>query len=373
MINRGPAVSHPATIMVIDNSPATIQALSVILAVHGHAVRAIPNAELALKIAWIDPPDMILLNTEMLEMGGLRIYEQIKASEKLRDIPLIFINALACPADKVKPSENIDAGFISGPFQASEVLSRVEAHLNFRKLNAESDGAAELSETQMAFIFDMARLSEARDNSAGKHLERVQALAKLLAKAAAGHPIFQGTITPDFIELIYLASYLHDIGKIGIPEAILQKPGALEPAEFAIMKKHALIGFQALETVWRANPKSAFIEMACAIARSHHEKWDGSGYPDGLAGEAIPLAARIMAIVDIYDALRSQRVYKESFGHDETCQIIGEGRETHLDPNLVGVFASIHKEFKETWEIIQETGSIAVSQSIQPAFSLPMT
>jgi putative two-component system response regulator len=206
---------------------------------------------------------------------------------------------------------------------------------------------AEISESQIATIYALVKLAESRDDDTGTHIERTSMLCKLMAQYLSILPEYKEIITADYIENIYKASPLHDIGKVGIPDSILLKPGKLTKEEFDIMKSHTTIGYKTLSEVQRKYKKNGFIKMGMEIAKYHHEKWDGTGYPIGLSGNEIPVSARIMAIVDVYDALRSKRVYKEGFSHEKACEIIKEGREKHFDPVLVDVFLENNERFRD--------------------------
>jgi putative two-component system response regulator len=208
----------------------------------------------------------------------------------------------------------------------------------------------EISDSQIATIYALVKLAESRDDDTGAHIERTARLCRLLAEKLGQLPEFSGIIDDEYIENIYRSSPLHDIGKVGIPDAILQKPGKLTQEEFQIMKTHAEIGARTLEDVANQYKGNAFIKMGLEITRGHHEKWDGTGYPNGLSGPDIPLSARIMAIVDVYDALRSKRTYKEGFSHEKSAEIIQEGRGTHFDPQLVDIFLKYQDEFMTLYD-----------------------
>ena len=213
-----------------------------------------------------------------------------------------------------------------------------------------SDKVKEISESQMATIFALVKLAESRDDETGAHIERTASFCRLLAQKVRGIKEHSATITDEYIATIYRASPLHDIGKVGISDLILLKPGKLTPEEFAIMKTHVEIGYQTLMNIDKRYQNNAFIQMGLDITRYHHEKWDGSGYLFGLKGEAIPLSARIMALADVYDALRSKRVYKPAFPHEKALEIIQEGRAKHFDPALVDLFIESHREFEELFD-----------------------
>lgn len=210
----------------------------------------------------------------------------------------------------------------------------------------------EISDAQIATIYALVKLAESRDGDTGAHIERTAQLCRLLAEKLRQLPEFSEIIDDEYIENIYRSSPLHDIGKVGIPDAILQKPGKLTPEEYEIMMTHAEIGAKTLEDVAKQYKGNTFIKMGLEIAKGHHEKWDGTGYPNGLSGKDIPLSARIMAIVDVYDALRSKRSYKEGFSHEKSAKIIEKGMGTHFDPLLVGVFLRYQNEFRDLYDSI---------------------
>jgi len=205
----------------------------------------------------------------------------------------------------------------------------------------------QLALIQDVTIMAMASLAETRDNETGNHIRRTQNYVRALAQKLRDHPRFRAQLDDDTIELLYKSAPLHDIGKVGIPDAILLKPGKLTPEEFEVMKTHTTLGRDAILAAERLiNAPSTFLRLAREIAHFHQEKWDGSGYPEGLAGEAIPVSARLMAVADVYDALIARRVYKPPFPHDEAVQIIRAGRDQHFDPDMVDAFVAVQVEFK---------------------------
>ncbi|MEZ4509339.1 MAG: PAS domain-containing protein [Eubacteriales bacterium] len=230
--------------------------------------------------------------------------------------------------------------------EVEEALERYSKHLE----EMVSDKVKEISESQMATIFALVKLAESRDDDTGAHIERTASYCSLLAEKARTLPKYENYITDEYITSIYRASPLHDIGKVGISDLILLKPGKLTPAEFAVMKTHVEIGYQTLKNIDKKYQNNAFVQMGLDITRYHHEKWDGSGYLSQLKGEQIPLSARIMALADVYDALRSKRVYKPAYTHEKAVEIIQEGRGNHFDPELVDLFLESHLEFKELFE-----------------------
>lgn len=209
---------------------------------------------------------------------------------------------------------------------------------------------AEVSQSQLAIIYALVNLAESRDDDTGDHIQRTAQYCRLLAQRLWEHREYPHQVDRDFIESITQASPLHDIGKVGIPDAILLKPGKLTPEEMQVMKTHVLIGHQTLAGVEQNGGHSEFIRVGMEITLSHHERWDGGGYPDGLRGEEIPLSARIMALADVYDALRSRRVYKEGFSHEKTVEMMRKGRGSHFDPHLTDLFVENQEGFREIFD-----------------------
>jgi HD-GYP domain-containing protein (c-di-GMP phosphodiesterase class II) len=212
--------------------------------------------------------------------------------------------------------------------------------------------ALEKERANVSTIHALAQLAESRDDDTGSHLDRVRRYCKLLGESLLQDEEYREMIDEDFVETLWKASPLHDIGKVGIPDSILLKPGKLTPEEFEIMKTHTLIGAQTLQCVHESYPDNRFVEMGILVAAHHHERWDGSGYPYGLAGCDIPLAARIMAVADIYDALRVRRSYKEPFSHEKSRNIIVASAPAHLDPGMVRHFEMLHCQFEETYALL---------------------
>ncbi|MGE4589502.1 MAG: HD domain-containing phosphohydrolase [Acidaminococcaceae bacterium] len=240
-----------------------------------------------------------------------------------------------------------------GTIQDITAMKTVEEELAKYNLQLETlveTKVQEISAAQMATIHALVKLAESRDDDTGTHIERTASFCRLLAQKAATVSFFAERINERFIDIIYKAAPLHDIGKVGISDSILLKPAKLTEEEFTIMKTHVLIGYKTLAEVNQQHEQNEFIKMGMDIARYHHEKWNGSGYLEGLAGEEIPLSARIMALADVYDALRSKRIYKEAFSHEKTCEIIQEGKGIHFDPGLVDIFLDSHEEFRELYD-----------------------
>ncbi|MEI8201055.1 MAG: HD domain-containing phosphohydrolase [Eubacteriales bacterium] len=356
---------NSARIMVVDDTPANLEILEELFNAKGYRVSSFPRGDMALLSAEKDPPDLIFLDIMMPLMDGFEVCRRLKSNEKLRDIPVIFISALDDTANKVKAFSHGGVDYVTKPFQEEEVLSRMETHLKLRKVQTElerynrqlevlvQEKVREITESQMATLVAMSNLSEFRDETTGRHIERTRVFCRMLAvQLSAGSP-YAAVITPSFIQDIYFSAPLHDIGKIGIPDNILLKPGRLLPEEFEVMKTHVSLGMQTLQKVLEQYPQNSFVNMGVLLTKHHHEKWNGNGYPDGLAGEDIPLPARIMAVADVYDALRSRRPYKEGFSHEEAAGIIREESGQHFDPVLVDAFLAIANNFAEVFDRLQ--------------------
>jgi putative two-component system response regulator len=341
------------SILIVDDAPENLRLLSAVLKRGGFVPRPVTSGRLAIEAAVIDPPDLVLLDVCMPEMSGVDVCQWFKQDERLRSIPIIFISGLAGTDDKVEAFRVGAVDYVSKPFQEAEVLARVKTHLRLRMLQVElmshnqqleqrvAEQVKAVTASQLATIFALARLAEARDDDTGQHIERVQTFSKILAEQMREMRMRVAQLTTAFIENLYQTASLHDIGKVGTPDAILLKPGKLTADEFAEMKKHSDLGATTLAAVLKRHPDNLFLRVGVEVARSHHEKWNGTGYPDGLQGEAIPLAARIVALADFYDALTSNRCYRPAFSHEHTSRMIHEGGGTHFDPDVVAAFGTI--------------------------------
>ncbi|MCF8092287.1 MAG: two-component system response regulator [Desulfotignum sp.] len=343
-------------VMTVDDTPANLELLQGILQKQGYEVAAFPRGAMALKAAAKNPPDLVLLDIMMPEMDGFEVCRRFKDHPELKEIPILFISALDDPAKKIRAFSEGGLDYVTKPFQEEEVLARVNTHLCLHQAKKElerhnhdledlvEEKVEEISDSQLATILAVSKLTEYRDDDTGRHIERTQTFCKILAQKLSNTPYTD--ISPEFIDNIYHAAPLHDIGKVGIPDNILLKPGKLTPDQFETMKTHTTIGAKTLQQVRNRYPGNAFINMGIALTRSHHEKWDGTGYPDGLAGKEIPLSGRIMALADVYDALRAARPYKKPFPHEKACRIIREDAGTHFDPAVAEAFISLESEFE---------------------------
>jgi len=347
------------TVLVVDDTTANLILMNDLLSPL-YTVKVAANGARALKIANSDrPPDMVLLDIMMPDMDGYEVCRQLKASPATRDIPVIFLTAKSETSDEQMGFELGAVDYITKPISPPIVLARVKTNL---QLKASSDylkdkavfleqevarRTEQVRDIQDVTILTMASLAETRDNETGNHIIRTQYYVKLLAAQLQPHPRFAHYLDAATIDLLFKSAPLHDIGKVGIPDSILLKPGKLTSEEFEVMKTHTTLGKEAIESAEsRLGKHVPFLQVAKEIAYSHQEKWDGSGYPQGLAGDAIPISARLMAIADVYDALISRRVYKPPFTHEDSMRIIEEGRGRHFDPDVVDAFIAIQHSCK---------------------------
>jgi len=347
------------TVLVVDDTPDNLTLITNLLK-DRYRTKIATNGEKALKVAVTGtPPDLVLLDIMMPVMDGYEACRRLKADRKTSGIPVIFLTAKAEEADETRGFEAGAVDYITKPISPPILLARVETHLQLKAVrDFLVDKAVFLEEEvlkrtrevqtiQDVTIVAMASLAETRDNETGNHIRRTQNYVRVLAKQMQTHPRFRDVLTDETIELLYKSAPLHDIGKVGIPDRILLKPGKLTPEEFEIMKTHTTLGRDAiLAAEARLDVSNSFLSLAREIAYSHQEKWDGSGYPEGLSGDDIPVSARLMAVADVYDALISRRVYKAPLSHDDAVAVIVEGSGAHFDPDLVTGFVELESEFR---------------------------
>ena len=376
----GPAAnpSHPgtdesprpgkATILVVDDMPDNLAVLGELLQPE-YRVLAANNGARALRLALSEPPpDLILLDVMMPGMDGYEVLARLKVEAATRDIPVIFVTAMDAQEEEERGLELGAADYITKPLRPRIVLARVRAQLVAKQAGdllrdhnvfLEAEVARRMGDNlliQEISIHALAHLAEIRDPETGNHLRRTRRFLRALARQLKAHPRFAAFLNEHTIDLMAKSAILHDIGKVGIPDHILHKPGKLDAAEWEIMQTHAKLGSDAIELAEKdAERPVEFLVLAKEIAHWHHEKWDGSGYPDGLAGEAIPLSARLMALADVFDALTTPRVYKPPMSFDQARDLIVAGRGGHFDPDVVDAFLAIFEEFRAIAERFADT------------------
>lgn len=346
------------TILLVDDLPQNIDLLRNILS-PGYRLKVALSGEKAISIAQSpSPPDIILLDVTMPDMDGYEVCEKLKASALTRKIPVIFVTAMTDIENEARGFEVGAVDYITKPVSPPIVLARVATHLALYDQNRVleekvRERTEELAHVRDVTIHGMAVLAETRDNETGNHIMRTKNYVQIMANYLMKRPRFRDKLDMESVELLLKSAPLHDIGKVGIVDDILLKPGSLTPDEWEQMKKHTILGRDAIiraEEALGSDQNTSFLRIAREITISHHEKWDGSGYPHGLKGEEIPLAGRIMAMADVYDALISKRVYKAPMSHDQAVRIIseGDGRTTpdHFDPDLLMAFMELNQQFQ---------------------------
>jgi putative two-component system response regulator len=343
-------------IVLVDDNPANLKLARNTL-MERYNVFIVPSAKKLFLFLEQTLPDLILLDMVMPEINGHEAIEILKGNPRTADIPVIFLTA---KTDAISELEGFSLGavdYISKPFSPQMLLKRVEVHLllesqraelknlneNLQRLVAEKTG--EVLETQNAVLITMANLVECRDDVSGGHIERIEGLLRLLVDEMLEQGICRDILETWDIDLFLQSSKLHDVGKIAIRDNILLKPGPLTREEFDDVKKHTTFGETVIEKIQRNAKESVFLTHAKIIAGTHHEKWDGSGYPRGIGGSNIPLQGRLMAFVDVYDALISDRPYKKAFSPEQAVKIVIDGCGIQFDPDLKNIFLSAARRF----------------------------
>lgn len=321
-------------VLVVDDDGIARKLISRTLLESGYDVTTANDGQQALELIQEHDFQVVVTDWEMPQMNGLELCRRIRAMALRRYVYCIIVTCRDRPIDAISGFAEGADDYVTKPFNGSELLMRVNVGRRIVQL-----------ETANMTIFALAKLAESRDPDTGAHLERVRNYCRVLAEVIKSSPKFKGVTNEEYVDLIYRTSPLHDIGKVAIPDDILLKPGQLTDDEFAIMKTHTIRGAETIESLLDEFPNTRFLQMARDIILSHHEKWDGSGYPYGLAGEQIPLCGRIMAVADVYDALTSKRVYKEAFAHDDAKAIIIRDAGKHFDPDIVDAFLQVEGEF----------------------------
>ena len=352
MTTRALADDREYRILIVDDEPFNRDVFSRLLKLNGYATQVAENGRAALDVIRRGLPDLILLDLEMPEMNGLELLKALKADESTRSVPAIIVTGLTDRESRMQALHQGAADFLLKPVDESELAVRVRNHLRLKaygdllKEHASTlehlvdDRTAQLRDSYRETIYLLTSASEYRDEDTGIHVRRVSYFTSEIARCLG--------MAEDFIDCIFYASPMHDIGKIAVPDKILYKQAPLDPDEWAVMKSHTTTGKRILE-----KGTAAYVRMGAEIAESHHERWDGSGYPHGLVGEQIPLSGCIMSICDSYDALRSRRPYKKAFSHEETVRIIteGDGRTDprHFRPDVLSAFTECREKFREIY------------------------
>ncbi len=358
-----------ATILIVDDTVDNIILLKEVLR-NTYRIKVAVSGQMALEVAQRgDELDLILLDVMMPGMDGYEVCRRLKQDPRTADIPIIFLTTKNEERDE---QQGLDLGaedYITKPLSPAIVQARIRNHLHLKTLRdflkdkneyLEKEVARrtmEVQQIQDVTMVALGSLAETRDNETGNHIRRTQHYVRALALRLRDKRRFRNFLTDENIELLYKSAPLHDIGKVGIPDSILMKPGKLTPEEFDIMKTHTTLGQAAIAAAEkRLDCPVTFLHFAREIAGSHHEKWDGSGYPCGCSGADIPIPALLMAIPDVYDALISKRVYKDAFPHEEAVEIIRKGSGSHFDPEVLSAFIDICPQFVEIVKSFNDQG-----------------
>jgi putative two-component system response regulator len=348
-----------AIILIVDSSSDNLVFMEGLLQERHHIKLARTGAD-AIRIVKASPrPDLILIDTSLPDMDGFTLHQELRTNFLSADIPVLYLTQASQPEEERRALREGGRDVVAKPFTPDIFLARVEIQLQLafsRALLRDQHGhfdyllserTRQASQMQDATIVAMASLAEARDPDIANHIRRTQHYVLALARELRFHSDFVAELTDENINLLFRAVPLHDIGKVAVPDAILFKPGPLTEAEFAIMKQHTIYGRDAIAGVERTlGASNAFLRYAREITCSHQEYWDGSGYPEGLQGRAIPLSARLMAVADVYDALISSRLYRPAFTHETAVELIRQGRGEHFDPDVVDAMLVVEDKFR---------------------------
>ena len=350
-------MSETPKILIVDDERFYINVLVDLLKAD-YKLYIAKSGEQALKRLSDNQADLILLDIMMPDMDGYQTCLKIKQHADWKNIPIIFLTGKTDSDSEAKAFDYGAVDFISKPITPATVKARIKTHMMLlhtrQALESQNqvlevkvrERTHEIELTQDAAIYSLSMLAEARDQETGEHILRTQHFVKALAVKLQSHPKFQDELDDKTIEAIFKSAPLHDIGKIAVPDYILKKPGKLTPEEELEMRKHTIYGGDAIRDAEKRSGSTSFLRFAREIAYYHQEKWDGSGYPDGLKGEQIPVCARLMAVADVYDALVNKRVYKAAFSHNEAVNYITQQKGKHFDPDMVDAFIQISAEFE---------------------------
>jgi putative two-component system response regulator len=325
-------------ILVVDDNLASLKQIGAQLA-EKYEVSLAKSGAQALQICKQEKPDLILLDIEMPEMDGLETIRRLRLNRYLGSIPVIFLTGNHDTETEVRGLQSGARDFITKPVEKSILIHRIELHIRFSSYQAHLENTVAKLSDSVALSF--AELIECRDENTGEHVARTSRYVGMLGRRLMEKGLFSEELTATDLDMMVRAAPLHDIGKIAISDRILLKPDRLDDEEFATMKRHTLIGEKVVEHMLARTPTQQYLQYAKQIAASHHERYDGKGYPRGLSGDAIPLCGRIMAVADVYDALVDDRVYRRGMSHSEAFDIVREGRNSNFDGRIIDAFEDI--------------------------------
>jgi len=330
------------SILIVDDNLVSLKQISAQLA-KSYDVSLAKSGELALQICAREKPDLILLDVEMPEMDGFATIARLKEDPQLKQIPVIFLTGNQDAATEVKCLESGAMDFITKPANIDILHHRIELHLQFATYQLHLESMVKELEDNIGISF--AELLDCKDYDIANHLLRTTVYTDFLMKELLAAGVFNEELTAENVELIKRAVTFHDIGKIGVSDIILLKRTALTKEEYAEICKHTIIGANVLRTIYERTPTQQYLKVAMIVAEGHHERYDGTGYPHGLKGEAIPLACRIVAVANVYDSCIADRIYRKGLSHEQACAAIISGRGTEFDPKIVDVFEKVKDKF----------------------------
>jgi putative two-component system response regulator len=332
----------PKQILVVDDNLASLKQIGAQLSSH-YEVSLAKSGSMALQICRQERPDLILLDIEMPDMDGFETIGRLKADPELNPIPVIFLTGNRDTATEIRALESGAMDFIAKPANKDILFHRLELHLQFAAYQSSLENT--VKELENSIVTSFAELVECKDDNAGTHVLRTGKYVEILGRELLAAGVFGDELNEADMDMIVRAAPFHDVGKIGVSDTLLLKKGTLTAAEYAEVQKHTLIGARFLESIYRRTPEQRYLKFAKLIAESHHEKYDGTGYPHGLAGDEIPLCARIMAAANVYDGCITDRVYRGAMSHEDACRVIFDGKGAWFDPRIVDAFASVRNQF----------------------------
>lgn len=350
--------NQPANILIVDDTTSNLVILAEMIKSIGYIARPVISVKQALAAIAVEKPQLILLDISMPEIDGFDFCEILKQDSVMKDVPIIFISALNSTEDKVKGFKLGAVDFISKPFELEEITLRINTHLKIFQMQNElkvhnkqlfkmfNNQVKKVTNEQRQLIYVLSKMAEEREDLEGKHIDHLISYSKLLAMSLQFSPKYEKQVTATFLDSLLMAVPLHDIGKMCIRDSVLCKAGPLSEEEMELVKTHTIEGAKRIDEM-NQDCQNDTLKMAREIAYCHHEKWDGSGYPCGLKGEDIPLSARIVSIVDVYDVLTSKRCYRDAFTHEQALEIMREETGKSFDPDIMDVFFKIQKRFQK--------------------------
>jgi len=370
-------LGEPAHVLIVDDEPASRDVLGKIMGKLGYTSSEAADGGSAFTRILADTPDVILLDLVLPDMNGEAILDRLRADENLQHIPIVILSG---DDDMARISSCLEKGaddYLVKPFNTTLLQARVtgcierkRAHDREKEFNRKTKQYSEeleaqvhaqvdeIASAQLAMIFALSKLAESRDPETGEHLERMREYCRILCEQLRNTEKYGEIVDEEFVSSMYSASPLHDIGKVGVPDQVLLKPGKLTKEEFDVIKQHTVLGASTLRAVQEEFPGIGIVRIGIELAEGHHERWDGNGYPNGVAGESIPLSARILSVGDVYDAITSKRCYKDAIPHEKCAAIIREERGAQFDPDIVDAFSAAEESFVEIRDTYQDSEKV---------------